>query len=139
MKNYLNFFMDSLFRVAGDEHQQQDFMIRFYEIFMESSPDVAARFRATDMARQQHMLARSLHEMLDFASTRAASEHLRRIAERHSRANMNIPPRLYDTWLDCLIDTAREFDTRFNDETELAWRVVLAPGVAYMKFKYDRA
>ena len=29
------------------------------------------------------------------------------------------------------------FDPKFNEEIELAWRVVLAPGIEYMKYKYD--
>ena len=46
-------------------------------------------------------------------------------------------PELYEAWLDSLIATARESDPDFDDELELAWRVVLAPGIAYMKFRYD--
>lgn len=138
MKNYLEFFTDSMSRAFGDERQHLDFMTRFYELFIESSPDVARRFAATDMARQKEMLARSIREMLDFSTSRAASEHLRQAAERHNRAHRDIPPALYDLWMDCLLATVREFDTGFNDEVELSWRVVLAPGVAYMKFKYDR-
>lgn len=138
MKNYLEFFTASLSRAFGDERQQRDFMTRFYELFTEASPEIAERFRGTDMERQKEMLARSIHEMVDFSTSRAASEHLRRTAERHDRKHRDIPPALYDLWLDCLVATVREFDTRFNDEIELAWRVVLAPGVAYMKFRYDR-
>ena len=42
------------------------------------------------------------------------------------------------TWLESLIETVQLFDSRFTEEIELAWRVVLAPGIAYMKFKYDK-
>ena len=138
MKNYLEFFMGSMDRAFGNERRRRDFMTRFYELFIESSPDVARRFAATDMDRQKEMLARSMHEMLEFSTSRAASEYLRQTAQRHDRAHRDIPPVLYDLWLDCLLATVREFDARFNDEIELSWRVVLAPGVAYMKFKYDR-
>ena len=44
MKNYLGFFLDSLYRATGGETQQHDFLTRFYELFTESSTDVAARF-----------------------------------------------------------------------------------------------
>ncbi|MGD8975969.1 MAG: globin [Gammaproteobacteria bacterium] len=137
MKNYLGFFLESLYRATGGETQQQDFLTRFYELFTESSPDVAARFQGVDMDRQKRMLGRSLQEMTDFSTSRAASEHLRRTAMRHSRWDRDIRPDLYDLWLESLIATAQEFDLEFTEEIELAWRVVLAPGIAYMKFKYD--
>lgn len=138
MKDYLEFFATSLERVAGTRRDERAFLGRFYEIFMATSPEVAARFADTDMARQRRMLGRSLEEMMNFSSERAATERLRRIAVRHSRRERDIPPALYDLWLDSLVATVREFDPRFNDEIELAWRVVLAPGIAYMKFQYDR-
>ena len=137
MKNYLGFFLDSLYRATGGETQQHDFLTRFYELFTESSTDVAARFHDVDMERQKRMLGRSLQEMTDFSTSRAASEHLRRTAMRHSRWDRDISPDLYDLWLESLIATAREFDLEFTEEIELAWRVVLAPGIAYMKFRYD--
>jgi truncated hemoglobin YjbI len=137
VKNYLGFFLESLYRATGGETQQQDFLTRFYELFTESSPDVAARFQGVDMDRQKRMLGRSLQEMTDFSTSRAASEHLRRTAMRHSRWDRDIRPDLYDLWLESLIATAQEFDLEFTEEIELAWRVVLAPGIAYMKFKYD--
>ena len=35
VKNYLGFFLDSLYRATGGETQQQDFLTRFYELFTE--------------------------------------------------------------------------------------------------------
>lgn len=137
MKNYLEFFIDSLYRATGGETQQHDFLTRFYELFMESTPKAAELFRHVDMQRQKQMLGRSLQEMTDFSTSRAASEHLRRTAFRHSRWDRDISPELYDLWLESLIATAREFDQEFSEEVELAWRIVLAPGIAYMKFKHD--
>lgn len=137
MKNYLESFLDSLYRVWVDPEQQQDFLTRFYETFMERSPNIAAHFAGTDMERQKEMLAQSIHEMVEFSTTRVASERLRQVALRHNRRERDVAPELYEAWLDSLVATAREFDPTFNDELELAWRVVLAPGIAYMKFRYD--
>jgi hemoglobin-like flavoprotein len=137
VKNYLEFFLDSLYHVWGDPAQQRDFLTRFYETFTEQSPQIAAHFEGTDMERQKEMLTQSIHEMVEFSTTRVASERLRQVALRHNRRERNVAPELYEVWLDSLIATAREFDVNFNDELELAWRVVLAPGIAYMKFRYD--
>jgi len=138
LKNYLEFFLDSLFRVSGEPEQMTEFVARFYELFIGKSPRIARHFAGTDMSGQIEMLARSLHEMVEFSTTRVASERLRQVALRHSRRDRDISPDLYEEWLDSLLVAVREFDDRFNDEVELAWRVVLTPGIAYMKFRYDR-
>ena len=54
------------------------------------------------------------------------------------KKNAAIPPDLYDVWLECLMQTLKEFDPEYSSEVELSWRVVLAPGITYMKFKYDQ-
>jgi hemoglobin-like flavoprotein len=138
VKNYLRFFLDSFYRVSGEPEDQRDFLSRFYEIFLAESPEIRVRFDNNDMERQREMLAQSLHEMVDFATSRVASDRLGRVADRHSRRQRDIPPELYEVWLDSLIRTVREMDPLFCEEIELAWRVVLAPGIAYMKFRYDR-
>lgn len=138
MNNYLELFLDSLFRVSGEPEQMTGFLARFYQLFTGHSPRIARYFDDTDMARQIEMLARSLHEMVEFSTTRVASDRLRAVAQRHGRRQRDIPSDLYDVWLDCLVAAAREFDDRFDDEVELSWRIVLAPGISYMKFGYDR-
>lgn len=138
MKNYLEIYLDSLFRVSGEPEQMTGFLARFYQLFIGHSPQIARYFEDTDMARQIEMLAQSLHEMVEFSTTRVASDRFRAVALRHSRSQRKIPPDLYDIWLDRLVAAAREFDEQFDDEVELSWRVVLAPGIAYMKFAYDR-
>ena len=138
MKDYMIFLRESYHRIMESETQRDEFFEAFYEAFMSRSDEIAAKFAHTDMQRQKEILYQSLHHMLDFSVRRKASVELRRIAERHSVSQINIEPRLYDIWLDSLIDTAQSFDSLFTEEVELAWRVILAPGIAYMKFKYDK-
>ncbi len=83
------------------------------------------------------MLRQSCWHMVTFSEKRQASEELRDVAVIQSRRDLNIAAPLYDIWLDSLIEAVRLFDTQFSDEVELAWRVVLAPGIAYMRFRYD--
>ena len=138
MKDYLTFFRESCDRAVESESQGEEFLEAFYETFMSKSDEIAAKFARTDMRRQKQMLYQSLRHMVDFSVERQASEELRRVAERHSMSRIDIHPGLYDVWLDSLIETAQLFDARFTEEIELAWRVVLSPGIAYMKFKYDK-
>lgn len=138
MKDYLSFFHESCARIMESESRRAEFLEAFYEGFISKSDEIAARFVHTDMERQKEMLHQSIRHMVDFSVKRQANEELRRIAERHSASQVDIAPHLYDVWLDSLVETAHVFDPGFTEEVELAWRIVLAPGIAYMKFKYDK-
>jgi hemoglobin-like flavoprotein len=137
MKDYLQFFKDSYERAVHG--QDDDFFDAFYDCFLNSSPVAREIFANTDMSRQRDMLRQSFWHMVTFSEKRQASEELRDVAAIHSRRDLNIAAPLYDIWLDSLIEAVRLFDTQFSDEVELAWRVVLAPGIAYMRFRYDHA
>ena len=90
------------------------------------------------MHRQVAMLEKSLHYIAYLFTHDEVYDHVRRVARIHDRAHHDIPPELYDLWLESLIDTVREFDPQFTADIELAWRLVLARGIAYMKFMHGR-
>lgn len=58
------------------------------------------------------------------------------LAARPSRTDLDIPPRLCETWLDCLVEPAHRYDGEFSPEIEAAWRKTLAVGIEYMRSKY---
>ena len=64
------------------------------------------------------MLRESLISMLLFnlGSRRARAQELEQLAERHSRRQVDIPPRLYDLWLDSLCETVEQHDPEFKPE-----------------------
>ena len=45
---------------------------------------------------------------------------------------------MFDLWLESLGAAARQIDPEANDRVELAWHVVMSPGIAFMKFFRDR-
>lgn len=115
------------------------FLERFYEIFMASSEEVVAKFAHTNFKKQVRVLKVSLYMLMSAAGTSLPPEvtaHLERIAEVHSRRQMDIKPELYDLWLDCLLQAVREFDSLFHRDIEAAWRNVLAHGIEVMKSRY---
>ncbi len=113
------------------------FLHRFYEIFLSSSEEVAAKFKNTDFERQTRVLKASLYYMmLSCNGSPAAMAHLQRLARLHSRKQLDIRPELYDLWLTSLLQTVREYDPRFGQQTEVAWRHVLGYGIAFMKSRY---
>jgi len=118
--------------------RQPGFLERFYEIFMASSEEVAAKFARTDFTRQRRLLKWSLYMLMCAASTPLpeVTTHLERISEVHSRGHMDIKPEFYDLWLDSLLQAVREFDPMLNEDIEAAWRQVLDYGIQFMKSKY---
>jgi hemoglobin-like flavoprotein len=132
----LALFNDSYERCIGSS-RPPGFLDRFYEIFLGSSEEVAAKFKNTDFHKQVQSLKSSLYYLMMASSGNPeATLHLKRIAELHSRRALDIRPELYDLWLECLLAAVREHDPKFNAETETAWRRVLAYGIDFMKSKY---
>ena len=131
-------FDESYGRILSREVGGQGFFSAFYDRFLAASPEVAEKFRHTDMPRQQSMLKKAFYHLLAFYASSHADYYLQEVAISHDRAHLDIAPALYDLWLETLIDTARAFDEQFDDEVELAWRLVMTPGIVFMTFHYDR-
>jgi hemoglobin-like flavoprotein len=128
-------FLASLKRCLG----VPGFMESFYQRFVSSSEEVREKFRHTDLQRQARMLSDSLYVLAVAVQGQAGSPawgDLPRLAERHSRKDLDIRPPLYDHWLACLVDTARQHDPQFTPEIEAAWRATLSVGIAHMKARY---
>lgn len=109
------------------------FFERFYQNFYAADPCVARLFKKTDMDGQYRMLMQSMTHIITFSTKLESSEEMDNVAMIHGKDKLDIPVELFDIWLECLIDTVRERDLVFNTQTEIAWRVVMAAGIAYMK------
>lgn len=134
MTGFAEIFDDSFARATAGSHSDQDFFEAFYARFLAADARVARKFVGTDMAHQRSMIRKSFHYMANFFVTTEVGDYLERIAAKHGPAGLDIEPDLYDLWLEVLMGVLRDFDPACNAEVELAWRVVLAPGIAYMKF-----
>ncbi len=130
--NHEDLFHASFARVT----KADDFFEHFYQHFCSSSEEVTEKFKDTDMATQRAMMAQSLIHMVAFFGSGEPSETLQRLAVVHSKAQKNIEWHFYDDWLEALIATVREHDRKWSGSVEVAWRIVLAPGIAYMKSQY---
>jgi hemoglobin-like flavoprotein len=135
MASHVDAFLASLKRCLAT----QDFLHRFYDRFTESSEEVRAKFAKTEFPRQTRVLADSLYVLAVAAQGTEeglAWRELDRLAERHDRAHLDIRPELYDTWLECLIATARDFDPEITPEIESAWRRTLTLGIEHMRSRH---
>jgi hemoglobin-like flavoprotein len=133
-KTDLEIFDESLARCYAAPR----FLERFYELFLEASPEAREKFAGTDMAQQRRMLKASLVLMMLGAGGEAEGlQHMDRIGSVHGKGGYDIPAHLYDIWLDCLLRAVREFDPKFDETIPAAWRRVLEPGIAFMKSRYE--
>jgi hemoglobin-like flavoprotein len=116
-----------------------DFLTSFYDRFRSSSEEVRQKFSDTDFVTQNRVLAESLFALAILPQGKPESiirSQIERLAERHSHIDLDVAPRLYDLWLDCLIASARECDPDFTPEIETAWRETLSVGIEYMRSRY---
>lgn len=116
-----------------------DFLRHFYEIFVESSPEVREKFKNTDFPRQTRVLADSLYMMAVAAQLERNAEawaEMDRLASRHDRTGLDIRPGLYDLWLDCLLRAVARNDPEYSREIEAAWRETLAVGIEYLRSRH---
>lgn len=122
-------FEDSMKRCLDEP----SFLGRFYERFIGSSPEVAAKFVNTNLARQSNMLEQSLKLVLQAANgLEAGRDHLAVIAEQHSRRGLGIGPELYQYWLDALVHVASETDPEWEESLDGTWRAALQPCIDRM-------
>jgi hemoglobin-like flavoprotein len=134
-KEELELFHDSLRRCTASPN----FLERFYELFLATSPEVAEKFNGTDWLRQKRMLVASFYLMMMAEETGTEGDpHLERIARLHGRRRLGVPPEMYSTWLDCLVQSAREHDRLFTPETERVWRAMMQKGISFMQGQYEQ-
>lgn len=124
---------DSLERCWQDER----FMDLFYENFLGSSPVVRERFDGIDMAHQKRAVQVSVYTAINSICRRVEDfSFLDQVAERHGPRGADIPPYLYDLWVESLLRTVRECDPRFDETVDFVWRTALGVAVDYFLSKH---
>lgn len=116
---------------------QPDFLRAFYATFMRNCPEAAPMFANSDFERLPRLLQHALALLL-VHPTQPEGEPtpLRRVAERHSRRDLDVSPSLYAPFLDSLMQTVRARDPEYTPDIEAAWRATLEPGIEYMRSRY---
>ncbi|AMR65824.1 MULTISPECIES: globin [Pseudomonadaceae] len=107
----------------------------FYRSFLDSSPQIRAKFAETDMPAQKLLLRQGILNLVMYARGMSDSK-LRALGESHSRGRLDIRPELYDLWLDALLLTVSGHDKQFNESIRNAWREVLNKGISVIKAGY---
>ena len=107
----------------------------FYQRFLQSSPEVRAKFTNTDMPAQKLLLRQGILNLVLFSRGLPPTK-LQALARSHSRDKLDIQPHLYTYWIDALIRTVEQHDKQANAETARAWREVLNKGVEVIQAGY---
>lgn len=121
--------------------RQNQFIDRFYEILMDSHPDIQPMFQRTHFGQQRKALRRGISIALSFASGSASVLHsMNEMAAIHSRnGHAPVEPAYYRYWLDSLIQALEETDPRFNPKLEQRWRLAMEKTTEYFSKHYDMA
>jgi hemoglobin-like flavoprotein len=110
----------------------------FYRNFFTICPEAAPRFANTDFERQIKLLRHAFGLLLIFPKQPDAEPTLlTRLAERHGRRDLNVPPSFYPPFVDSLIATVKQCDPACTPQVEDAWRRTVDKGVTYMGSKYE--
>ena len=116
------------------------FLSDFYKRFFAICPEAQRFFVNTDFARQTKALRDAIGLLLiaPFLSGGEAKGPtlLSKVAERHSRRQLNIEPRFYPPFIESLLTTVKETDPDYSDAVDAAWRQAIAQGVSYMQSHY---
>ncbi len=109
------------------------FMDTFYDTFLAGSPAVQEKFRNTDFARQKLMLRESLLLMIMYSLGQTqVREELIQLAKRHDRHHVDIPPAMYEMWLNALCIAVGKHDPEFTADIEQKWKTAMQPGIDLM-------
>lgn len=114
------------------------FIERFYDIFLESHPEVKSAFAGTDFDRQRRLLRRTLTNSIMYAAgSNIVKRDVDRMAEVHSRkGKAPVQPHLYDYWLNSLLAAIREHDPQINSQLESRWREAMGQIIGHFSNQY---
>lgn len=131
--NYEDLFDASHQRMLGNGCYNVDLIDEFYRLFIAKSDVIAQLFTHTNMSAQKTMLHDSLDLLVEFSRTKTTTLELQKLAKIHGKGGKDVPLYLFDIWLDSLMEAFYGKDNEFNQTEELAWRLILAPGITYIK------
>jgi hemoglobin-like flavoprotein len=118
--------------------EQPAFFRTFYDRLLASDPAIPPKFARTDFERQAKLLKHALGLLLIYAK-RPNPALLERIALRHGRHGVDVPPDQYRHFLDALEQALTAHDPEYRPDVGAAWRAALAPGIAFMQSRYEQS
>ena len=124
---------ESYLRAGGKK-----FIASFYDRLTAASDEIKKRFEHVNMKKQEDILAHAVVMSFLFVDPnhQIASKAIKNVRMSHNREHLNIEPHLYDTWLNCLIETVAECDPLADEELLAQWREVMSVAINHIKEGY---
>ncbi|PIQ23254.1 globin [bacterium (Candidatus Blackallbacteria) CG17_big_fil_post_rev_8_21_14_2_50_48_46] len=117
---------------------QTDIIGRFYQIFLDSHPDIRPMFANTNFEVQKGLLRQGINLALMFADDNPVGKSgLARIRESHGKKNLNIRPELYSYWKRSFMQAISECDNEYSPEIRAHWDRILQKAIDYIISGYD--
>lgn len=118
--------------------QDKQFIERFYEIFMASSPRVAEMFAQTDFQKQRLALRRGISvAIFHAAGSNVVKRTIDQMADVHAcPGRAPVPPELYPFWIESLIKAVEEFDPEAGPLLINRWREGMTSVVDTFSHRY---
>lgn len=128
----LDLFRASLSRTLA----VSDFFVRFYDRFMDDSPEIAAYFRNKDTAGIHRKLRTTLEMLAENARHQPGLElYLEMLGRTHRK--FHVRPEHFALWREALLATVVECDPQLDRATRLAWEAVMDDLIAKLGIPMD--
>lgn len=112
-----------------------EFFAILYDALLASDPRIPPMFENTAFPRQHKLLQHGLGLILSYSKS-PDDALLERIAARHSREGIDVPPDMYDHFVASLLKAVEQTDPRFDADVRVAWLEAATPGLDFMKSRY---
>jgi len=94
---------------------------------------VVRLFDRTDFVQQQKLLQTTVQIMVEKRfGNHDLKRHLDVLSHTHNRHNYNIPPKLYDLWLESLCETVEQLDPNYSGALKEAWQKQMIEPINYI-------
>lgn len=115
---------DDLQQSYGRCLRGKNFIERFYEIFLESHPEIRPMFDKTDFQTQRMALRHGISAAISHAAGSSLTKRtMDQMAAAHSRKGYApVPPGLYPYWVDSLVQAVKEMDPQATPQLLSRWR-----------------
>lgn len=114
----------------------------FYENLFYLNPKLKDYFRNTDWKKQEIALIKGVDHLMGFFADEKNEIHRKnivRLAESHSKNNLNIHPHKYYYWIDAMVMTLRELDHEWEENNQFYVRECLFFPVSFIISLYHKS